>query len=85
MCLAVPMRFVERRADEVGIVELSGVRREVHLGFVENLEPGDYVLVHAGFVIEKLDPERAEADLRLLNELFDETPRGGALPREPHD
>ncbi len=71
MCLAVPMRLVERDGDR-GTVELSGVRREVHLGFVPDLALGDYVLVHAGFVIEKLDTERAEEDLRLLSILLDD-------------
>jgi hydrogenase expression/formation protein HypC len=75
MCLAVPMRLLEKLGDDFGVVELSGVRRKVHLGFVGDLTPGDYVLVHAGFVIEKLDPERAEADLKLLNEIYDLSPR----------
>jgi hydrogenase expression/formation protein HypC len=72
MCLAVPMRLVERE-EERGIVELGGVRREVHLGFVPDLAIGDYVLVHAGFVIERLQPEQAEEDLRLLASLLDES------------
>ncbi len=75
MCLAVPMRFVERKSEEIGIVELSGITREVHLGFIDDLEPGDFVLIHAGFAIEKLDRARAEADLALLRELYDESPR----------
>jgi hydrogenase expression/formation protein HypC len=78
MCLAVPMRLVERKNDSVGIVELSGVRREVHLGFIEDLKVGDYVLIHAGFAIEKLTAERAEADLKLLNDLYDQSPREGS-------
>ncbi len=78
MCLAVPMRFVEGLGDGFGLVELSGVRRKVHLGFVGDLAPGDYVLVHAGFVIEKLDPERAEADLKLLRGIYDSSPREDA-------
>jgi hydrogenase expression/formation protein HypC len=75
MCLAVPMKLVERR-DDTGVVELGGVRREVQLGFVPDLEIGDYVLVHAGFVIERLQPEQAEADLRLLRELLDASEDG---------
>lgn len=73
MCLAVPMRLVERDGER-GVVELSGVRRQVHLGFVPDLALGDYVLVHAGFVIERLDPERAEEDLKLLSILLDDPP-----------
>lgn len=73
MCLAVPMKLVEREGER-GVVELSGVRRQVHLGFVPDLAIGDYVLVHAGFVIERLDPERAEEDLKLLSILLDDPP-----------
>lgn len=73
MCLAVPMKLVEREGER-GVVELSGVRRQVHLGFVPDLDIGDYVLVHAGFVIERLDPERAEEDLKLLSILLDDPP-----------
>jgi len=73
MCLAIPMRLLERRGD-LGIVELAGVRREVHLGLVPDLAPGDYVLVHAGFVIEKLDPERAEENLRLFRTILSDEP-----------
>jgi hydrogenase expression/formation protein HypC len=72
------MRLVERK-DDLGVVELAGVRREVHLGFVPDLQIGDYVLVHAGFVIERLQPEQAEEDLRLLSRLLDET-EGGTPP-----
>ncbi len=78
MCLAVPMKLVERK-DELGVVELGGVRREVHLGFVPDLAIGDYVLVHAGFVIERLQPEQAEEDLRLLSRLLEES-EGGTTP-----
>ncbi|MBM3286393.1 MAG: HypC/HybG/HupF family hydrogenase formation chaperone [Candidatus Eisenbacteria bacterium] len=77
MCLAVPMRLIER-SGEFGIVDLRGVRREVHLGFVPDIEIGDYVLVHAGFVIEKLQRERAEEDLRLLESLLDDSADGGS-------
>ena len=73
MCLAIPMKLVESKGDH-GIVELAGVRREVHLGLVPDLAPGDYVLVHAGFVIEKLDPERAEENLRLFRTILSDDP-----------
>jgi hydrogenase expression/formation protein HypC len=78
MCLAVPMKLVERNGDR-GVVELGGVHREVHLGFVPDLEIGDYVLVHAGFVIERLQKEQAEEDLKLLSRLL-EDPEGGTSP-----
>ncbi|HIE03154.1 MAG TPA: HypC/HybG/HupF family hydrogenase formation chaperone [Candidatus Latescibacteria bacterium] len=68
MCLAVPMRVIEVRGD-MGVAELWGVRREVGLHLLEDVEVGDYVLVHAGFAIEKVDPGEAERTLEMLSEI----------------
>jgi hydrogenase expression/formation protein HypC len=62
MCLAVPMRVIEVQGD-LGRVEQAGVSREVSFALLEQVSPGDYVLVHAGFAIERLD--RAEAQFRI--------------------
>ncbi|MCZ7581892.1 MAG: HypC/HybG/HupF family hydrogenase formation chaperone [Deltaproteobacteria bacterium] len=67
MCLAVPMRIVGIDGAGGGAVDLEGERYPVDLTLIENPRLGDYVIVHAGFAIEKLD--RREADERLL--LFD--------------
>ena len=71
MCLAVPMRIVAIGADGAGVAEVDGTRYQVDLGLVEEVIEGDYVIVHAGYAIEKLD--RAEADERLA--LFAEMAR----------
>jgi hydrogenase expression/formation protein HypC len=63
MCLAVPMRIREIREDGMGVGEMEGACHEVDLSLVADPAIGDYVIVHAGFAIEKLD--RAEADERL--------------------
>jgi len=63
MCVAVPMEIVEIGAGGVGVAELEGTRYDVDLGLLERVDLGDYVIVHAGYAIEKLD--RAEADERL--------------------
>jgi len=68
MCLAVPMKVVEIRGD-MGVAELGGVRREVGLMLLDEVQVGDYVLVHAGFAIEKVDPEEAERTLKMLSEI----------------
>jgi len=60
------MQIVKLTEDGSGDVELDGARQNVNLSLIEEPKPGDYVIVHAGFAIEKLD--RAEADARL--ELF---------------
>jgi hydrogenase expression/formation protein HypC len=59
---------------EVALVEQAGVAREVRVDFLEGVEPGDYVLVHAGLAIERLRPEEAEETLRLIRELADAVP-----------
>lgn len=68
MCLAVPMKLVEI-GDDTGIAELGGVKREVNLGLLEGINIGDYIIVHAGFAIQKLDKKEAEETLDLLREL----------------
>jgi hydrogenase expression/formation protein HypC len=70
MCLAVPMRVVELDLP-MGTVDLEGIRRRVHLGFLEEVKVGDYVLIHAGCAVEKLHPAEAEEDLRLLRSLLE--------------
>lgn len=70
MCLAIPMRVVALELP-MGTVDLEGIRRQVHLGFLEDVKLGDYVLVHAGCAVEKLRPEDAEEDLVLLRSLLE--------------
>jgi hydrogenase expression/formation protein HypC len=78
MCLAVPGKVLE--ATDVGIsriakVEFGGVTRQVYLDFVPEVQPGDYVLVHVGFAISRLEPEEADRTLDLLRQLEEETPQ----------
>jgi hydrogenase expression/formation protein HypC len=68
MCLAIPMRLVERAGD-TGLLELDGVRREVLLTLCPEAEIGDYLLVHAGYAIGKLDAEEALLTLQLLEDV----------------
>lgn len=58
MCLAVPGRVIEIKG-KVAVVDFGGVRREVRLDLLPNVEVGDYVIVHTGFAIERLDEKRA--------------------------
>jgi hydrogenase expression/formation protein HypC len=70
MCLAVPVRVVSVHGTRAR-VELSGNVREADLSLVDGARIGDWVLVHAGFAIEKLTPEEAEQTLRLLGQIED--------------
>ena len=68
MCLAVPLKLIEiNGSDAVG--EALGMRRAVRVDFIPDPKPGDYVMVHAGFAIERLTETQAEADLESWGEL----------------
>lgn len=69
MCLAVPMRIQEIRGDGIGIGEYDGTRRELDLSLVAEPRVGDYVIVHAGYAIEKLDESEADERLLLFKEI----------------
>jgi hydrogenase expression/formation protein HypC len=68
MCLAIPMRVVTVEETK-GTVELGGVEQPVNLTFTPEVEPGEYVVVHAGFALERLDEAEAQRTIVLLNEL----------------
>lgn len=72
MCLGVPARVMERSGD-AAIVELGGVRREISLMLLDDVSVGEWVIVHAGFAIERLSEEEAEQTLSLLREIADAT------------
>jgi hydrogenase expression/formation protein HypC len=73
MCLAIPGRIVEIVDEEnhVAKVEVGGIRRNINLGLLVDTEvnPGDYVLIHVGFAMSKIDEHEAAETLRLLQEL----------------
>ena len=71
MCLAVPGRVVSILAGQqpLALVDFGGVAREVHLQFVPEAAPGDYVLVHVGFAIARIDAEAALRTAALLAEM----------------
>ncbi len=75
MCLAIPARVVELvdEANHIAKVEVGGVRRNVNLGLLADIsiQPGDYVLIHVGFAMSKIDEREAAETLRLLRELGD--------------
>ena len=72
MCLAIPGQIVEMvdEANRLAKVDVAGVRRNVNVGLLDeggaSAGPGDWVLIHVGFAISKVDEEEAHATLRLL-------------------
>lgn len=71
MCLAIPGLVCEILNDNRVMVDITGVRREADATLLEeSLDIGDYILVHTGFIIQKLDPEQAKEDLKLWDEIL---------------
>lgn len=70
MCLAIPMKIVSIKTDgRSGCAEYDGVERDVNLTLIEKPQIGDFVIIHAGFAIEKFNTEEAEKQLALFKEL----------------
>ena len=67
MCLAIPSRIVSIK-DDMGTIDVDGVKREVSLLLLEDPKVGEYVIVHAGFAINKIDETAALESLQILRE-----------------
>ena len=79
MCLAVPGKIIEaeeRDGNRIAKVQFGGIARLAFLNFVPEAQVGDYVMVHVGFAISRVDPEEAARTYRLLEEM-------GLLEEEP--
>lgn len=79
MCLAIPAKVVQKLENDQALVEVGGVRNQVSLMLVEDVSVGDYVIVHVGFAIARLNAEEAAKTLAL----FDEIARH--LEENPHE
>ena len=69
MCLALPAQVVEISGNDLGVVDLGGVRKEVSLALIDDVAIGDYVIIHVGYALTKLDPEEAAKTLALFEEM----------------
>ena len=69
MCLALPARVVELLSGQRAVVDLGGVRKEVSIDLVDDAQVDDYVIIHVGYAIGKIDPEEAARTLALFAEL----------------
>lgn len=70
MCLAIPLRIAEISGND-GVGEANGLRRAIRLDFIREPKVGDYVIVHAGFAMERLNEAQALATLEALREVAD--------------
>jgi hydrogenase expression/formation protein HypC len=73
MCLAIPVRVVELLGDDSAVVDLDGIRKQISLALVDDVRVGDYVILHVGYALSKLDAAEAQRTLELFAQ----------LPREP--
>ncbi|WP_299199815.1 HypC/HybG/HupF family hydrogenase formation chaperone [uncultured Amphritea sp.] len=69
MCLAIPVEVVEILNSDTAIVDIGGVRKEINVALIEDLVVGDYVILHVGYALNKIDPEEARKTLELFAEL----------------
>jgi len=68
MCLAIPVQVTELLDGDMAKVSLDGVQKVISLALVEDVAVGDYVILHVGYALNKLDPEEAQKTLELLAE-----------------
>ena len=69
MCLAVPALVVERVERDEAVIDAGGISMRISLALVPQAEPGDYVIVHAGYAISRLDPDEAQSTLALFAQM----------------
>ena len=81
MCLGIPMQIIKIAADGTAMVALDQTHYQVSLALINNPLVGEYVIIHAGYAIEKLDTK--EADIRLR--LFAEIAQAGMMDRQEGD
>ena len=70
MCLALPMKIISVNEPEA-VGEAGGLTQNIRIDFVNGVKPGDYVMVHAGFAIQKMNENEAEETIRILKEIED--------------
>lgn len=75
MCLAMPAEVLELLEDQRALVNLGGIRKEISIALVEDLQVGDFVIIHVGYALTRLDQAEAQKTLALFSALLAE---GGA-------
>ena len=68
MCLGIPMK-IKKLEGEFAEVQSGTLRRKINIQMISGIRVGDYVIVHAGFAIEKLDPQKAKETLKIIYEI----------------
>ena len=68
MCLAIPARVVDLPEAGTALVDVGGVQKRISLALIDDVERGDYVIVHVGYALTKLDPDEAQRTLQIFAE-----------------
>ena len=68
MCLALPAKVLQLDGPDSCTVDLGGVRQKVNLGLLDDVKVGDFVIIHVGYALTKMDPIEAEKTLALLRQ-----------------
>ena len=79
MCLAIPSKIIAVE-DGIGTIDVDGVRRKVSLMLLEEPQVGDWVIVHAGFALHRIDEQTAMESLRILKETLALVENNGQMP-----
>mgnify|MGYP001190432852 CR=1 FL=1 len=74
MCLAIPAQVIELRPEAQAVVDLAGVKKEISLALVDDVAVGDFVIVHVGYALNKLDRDEAAKTLALFAEIGEVPP-----------
>ena len=69
MCLAIPVKVESILEDDMALVNIGGVKKEISVALIDDLVVGDYVIMHVGYALNKIDPEEAENTLSLFKEM----------------
>jgi hydrogenase expression/formation protein HypC len=81
MCLAIPARVIEIFGEDRARIDLAGVQKEISISLVDNVAIGDYLIVHVGYAIGKIDPEEAAETLATFAAM--RATHGDTLPLTP--
>lgn len=84
MCLAIPVRIEEVLDEHNALAEIGGLRKSINISLLDGVQVGDYVILHVGCALQRLNPEEAERTLALLESLGQlEAARQAALDGQP--
>jgi hydrogenase expression/formation protein HypC len=68
MCLAIPARIIELIGGDSAVIDLDGVRKQISIALLDQAAVGDYVIIHVGYALQKIDPDEARRTLELMAE-----------------